>query len=366
MPVVPAMAETRKPRLLSVIGARPEIIQAAPLSAALASRVDEVLVHTGQHYDPEMSGLQIADLQLPVPRHNLEVGSLPDLDQLELTTERLGAVIEQERPAAVLVRGDTNATLAGARAAKAADLPLFHVEAGLRSHRSDMPEERNRVRTDHLSDVLFAPTKSARANLLREGVSGVIHTTGDVLADVLMATRGRLPSAPDQGTYLLATVHRNYNTDSRERLSAVLDCLARAESTVVFPLHPRTRNRIEQEGLALPSNVRAIKPVTYSQMLALERGAMTIVTDSGGVQREAYMWGVPCITLREETEWVETVSTGWNTLVGADPEAFAAALLRPLPHHRPAVFGDGRAAERIALLCLTHLTGGAGEEADVA
>jgi len=351
------MAETTKPRLLSVIGARPEIIQAAPLSAALAAHVDEVLVHTGQHYDPEMSDLQIADLRLPVPRHNLEVGSLPDLDQLELTTERLAAVIGRERPDAVLVRGDTNATLAGARAAKAAELPLFHVEAGLRSHRGDMPEERNRVRTDHLSDVLFAPTESARANLLREGVRGVIHTTGDVLADVLLASRNRLATAPRRGSYVLATVHRNYNTDDRDRLRAVLDCLARSDTMVIVPLHPRTRHRLEEEALLVPPNVRTIKPVTYSQMLALEAGAAAIATDSGGVQREAYLWGVPCITLREETEWVETVSTGWNTLVGADSEAFAAALVRPLPHERPPVFGDGHAAERIAQLCAEHLAG---------
>jgi UDP-N-acetylglucosamine 2-epimerase len=321
--------------------------------------VEEVLVHTGQHYDPEMSGLQIADLRLPVPRHNLEVGSLPDLEQLELTTERLGAVIRQERPAAVLVRGDTNATLAGALAAHSAGLPLFHVEAGLRSHRSDMPEERNRVRTDHLSDVLFAPTDGARANLLREHVRGVIHTTGDVLADVLLASRGRLPSSPPRGSYVLATVHRNYNTDSRERLAAVLDCLSRSDQTVFLPLHPRTRHRLEQESLLTPPNVRTIKPVTYSQMLALERNASTVATDSGGVQREAYLWGVPCITLREETEWVETVQTGWNTLVGADADAFAAALRKPLPTERPPIFGDGNAAKHIAKLCAEHLASAA-------
>jgi UDP-GlcNAc3NAcA epimerase len=355
-----------KPRLLSVIGARPEIIQAAPLSAALSTHVDEVLVHTGQHYDPEMSGLQIADLRLPVPKHNLEVGSLPDADQLELTTERMAAVLEEERPDAVLVRGDTNATLAGARAAHAAGLPLFHVEAGLRSHRADMPEERNRVRTDHLSDVLFAPTESARANLLREGVRGTIHTTGDVLADVLLASRRRLPARAEAGPYLLATVHRNYNTDSRERLRAVLDCLGRADMRVVMPLHPRTRHRLEQERLEAPVNVQLVKPVTYSEMLALERDAAAILTDSGGVQREAYLWGVPCITLREETEWVETVETGWNVLVGADPDAFAAALDRPLPDERPPVFGDGHAAERIARLCAEHMSGEFEREAVIA
>jgi UDP-GlcNAc3NAcA epimerase len=360
------MNGTRKPRLLSVIGARPEIIQATPLSAALITYMDEVLVHTGQHYDPEMSGLQIADLRLPVPRHNLEVGSLPDQEQLELTTERLTDVIHRERPDAVLVRGDTNATLAGARAAHAVGLPLFHVEAGLRSHRSDMPEERNRIRTDHLSDVLFAPTEGARANLLRERVRGVVHITGDVLADVLLSSRKRLLGSPARGTYLLATVHRNYNTDDPARLAAVMDCLGRAPMPVLMPLHPRTRHRLEEEGIRLPPNVRPTKPVTYTQMLALERNADFIATDSGGVQREAYLWAVPCITLREETEWVDTVDTGWNVLVGADPDAFEAALARPRPAEHPPIFGDGTAAHRIARLCADHLSSGLTSEASSA
>ena len=205
-----------RPRLLSVIGARPEIIQAAPLSGALEGYIDELLVHTGQHYDPEMSDLHIADLRLPVPDYNLCVGSLPDARQLALTAKRLGQVIERERPDGVLVRGDTNATLAGARAARAQDLPLFHVEAGLRSYRADMPEERNRVETDRLSDVLFAPTETARRALLREEVGGTVHRTGDVLADVLLATGERLANnEADAEPYLLATVHRNYNTTTR-------------------------------------------------------------------------------------------------------------------------------------------------------
>jgi UDP-GlcNAc3NAcA epimerase len=349
-----AMADSR-PRLLSVIGGRPEIIQAAPLSSALEPHVEELLVHTGQHYDPELSDLQIADLRLPVPDFNLCVGSLPDAHQLALATERLVQVIERERPDAVLVRGDTNATLAGARAARARDLPLFHVEAGLRSFRSDMPEERNRVETDRIADVLFAPTEAAHANLLREEVPGTVHRTGDVLADVLIATRGRLPEVEAGEPYLLATVHRNYNTDDAQRLRAVFDCLGLASMRVVLPLHPRTASCMAEEGLGVPANVDLRPPVTYSQMLALERGAAVIATDSGGVQREAYSWGVPCITLREETEWVETVDTGWNTLVGVDPGAFRAALDRTPPKARPAIFGDGHAARHIAALCAQHM-----------
>jgi UDP-N-acetylglucosamine 2-epimerase len=355
-----------RPRLLSVIGARPEIIQAAPLSAALESHVDEILVHTGQHYDPEMSDLQIADLRLPVPDFNLCVGSLPDERQLALTTKRLNQVLERERPDGVLVRGDTNATLAGARAARAHGLPLLHVEAGLRSYRRDMPEERNRIQTDRLSDVLFAPTETAQRNLLREQVSGTVHRTGDVLADVLISTSERLPRATSTAPYILATVHRNYNTDDPKRLRSVLMCLGTTDLPVILPLHPRTRVKIEAEGLKAPANVELRDPVTYSEMLALERGAAYIATDSGGVQREAYLWGVPCVTLREETEWVETVETGWNTLVGVDPEQFRAALDLRHPKQRPPIFGDGHAAEHIAELCAAHLQAADEREASLA
>jgi UDP-GlcNAc3NAcA epimerase len=352
--------------VLSVIGARPEIIQAAPLSEALEEHVDELLIHTGQHYDPEMSDLQIADLRLPVPDFNLCVGSLPDAQQLALTTKRLVQVMERERPQAVLVRGDTNATLAGARAARASDLPLFHVEAGLRSYRSDMPEERNRVETDRLSDVLFAPSETAQRTLLRERVRGIVYRTGDPLADVLLETRKRLGPGPETEPYLLATVHRNYNTDDPERLRSVLACLGRAGLRVIFPMHPRTRARIAALGVTPPANLELRDPVTYSDMLVLERGATFIATDSGGVQREAYLWGVPCITLREETEWVETVETGWNTLVGVDPQKFEQALARPLPAEHPPIFGDGHASKHIAALCAAYLDGATDREASYA
>jgi UDP-GlcNAc3NAcA epimerase len=343
------------PRIVSIIGSRPEIVQAAPLSLAYSSCVEEILVHTGQHYDPGMSDLQIADLRLPLPEYNLGVGSLPPQEGVAVAQERIARVIEGERPDAVLVRGDTNATIAGARAAVAAAVPLLHVEAGLRSYRQDMPEEHNRIETDRLSDLLFAPCEHARDVLVEEGVAGTVHVTGDVLADVLLATRSRLPETGEEGEYVLATAHRNYNTDSPARLTAVLDCLAAAECRVIFPLHPRTRKSIEAWGLDVPSNVEVRDPLTYTEMLVLERGATAIATDSGGVQREAYLWGVPCITMREETEWIETVSTGWNTLVGVDAGKFRGALAKPLPATRPPIFGDGSAAERIAELTVAHL-----------
>jgi len=344
------------PKLISIIGSRPEIVQAAPLSLAYRDCVEEILVHTGQHYDPGMSELQIADLRLPVPDYNLGVGSLPNDEGVALAQKRIAEVIDREHPDAVLVRGDTNATIAGARAAVAAKVPLLHVEAGLRSHRLDMPEERNRIETDRLSDILFAPCEHARETLLRDGVRGAVHVTGDVLADVLLASRSRLPQSGERGEYLLATVHRNYNTDTPERLGSVLQCLGETECRVILPLHPRTQKAIAAWNLPVPENVESRGPVTYTEMIALERDAVAVATDSGGVQREAYLWGVPCITLREETEWIETVSTGWNTLVGADPERFRAALAKPRPAERPPIFGDGQAAERIAELTVAALS----------
>jgi UDP-GlcNAc3NAcA epimerase len=335
----------RRPRVVSVVGARPEIIQAAPVSHALADVAQEILVHTGQHYDEAMSESQILATRLPRPHYNLGVGSRSRAEQVEVGRIRLLELIEHERPDAVIVRGDTNATLSGALAATDAGVALVHVEAGLRSYRAEMPEEHNRIQTDRLSQLLLAPTPGAVRNLEAEGVGGEIHMTGDPLCDTLERSRADVQPA---GQYLLATIHRNYNTDDPARLAAVLDCLARSPWQVVMPLHPRTRARLLEWELEVPSTVELIDPVPYTRMLELERGACAIATDSGGVQREAYMWGVRCVTLREETEWVDTVQTGWNTLVGVDPEAFEAALVQPLPKDRPAIFGDGNAARRIA------------------
>ncbi len=350
-----------RPVLISVIGARPEIIQAAPVCEALAHCAEEVLVHTGQHYDDAMSESQILATRLPRPHHNLEVGSRAREEQVDLARLRLEDLIERRRPDAVIVRGDTNATLSGARAAAAKGVPLVHIEAGLRSHRLDMPEEGNRVETDRLSQILCAPSPGAQRNLESEGVAGAIHVTGDPLCDNLESWREHVKPA-GAGDYVLATVHRNYNTDRPERLAAVLACLARSPLPVIMPLHPRTRARIDGWGLRPESHVQLVDPVPYTRMLELERGARAIATDSGGVQREAYLWGVRCITLREETEWTDTVDAGWNTLVGVDPDAFAAALRCPLPAERPPIFGDGKSAQRIARIIVEYL--GAGTPAE--
>lgn len=348
------------PTVLSVIGARPEIIQATPVSHALRQRCTEILVHTGQHYDERMSGAQIAATKLPEPDVNLGVGSGTTDEQVRLGTERLIALIGERRPDVMLVRGDTSATLAGALAAERSGIPLVHVEAGLRSRRTDMPEEYNRIETDKRSDLLLAPVPGAVANLREERVRGEIFMTGDPLCDILEGLRDEV--VPASGEYLLATVHRNYNTDDRERLQGVLDCLARSPWTVRWPLHPRTAAALERFGLTLPGNVEVLEPVTYREMLSLERGARAIATDSGGVQREAYLWGVPCITLREETEWTDTVDLGWNALVGVDDDLFGAAVEREMPTERPPIFGDGHASERIAehTVALAHRVNTAG------
>lgn len=338
-----------QPTVLSVIGARPEIIQAAPVSAALRRRCNELLVHTGQHYDDRMSGDQINSTQLPEPDVNLGVGSGTPHEQVQLGTDRLITLIGERRPDVILVRGDTSATLAGALAAERTGVPLVHVEAGLRSHRADMPEEHNRVETDKRSDLLLAPVPGAVKNLEAERVSGRIHMTGDPLCDMLERWRDEIEPA-DEGDYLLATVHRNYNTDDAGRLASILEALGRSPWKVIWPVHPRTAAAIKHFGLAMPANVDARPPCTYREMLALERGAKRIATDSGGVQREAYLWGVPCLTLREETEWTDTVELGWNTLVGVDPHAFEAALGSDPPAERPPIFGDGHASDKIAEL----------------
>jgi len=339
----------RRPRLVSIVGSRPEYIQAASLSVALARYVDEIIVNTGQHYDPNMAGDQILDVRLPSPAYDLEVGSRSDLKQLAVGEERIGEVLAKERPHAVLVRGDTNATLAGARAAVSKGLPVVHVEAGLRSYRPGMPEERNRIETDRISDLLCAPTPRAVEILTRERVPGRVRLTGDVLFDMLVGSRSRVPRCDEEKPYALATIHRGYNTDDAARLAEVLDCLATVHCRVIWPVHPRTRTRLAEFGLRLPPNVEARAPVPYTTMLSLERDAQVILTDSGGVQREAYMWGVPCITLREETEWSETVELGWNVLAGVDASVVAEALGRSTPLARPPVFGNGDAARNVAL-----------------
>jgi UDP-N-acetylglucosamine 2-epimerase len=343
-------------KVVSIVGARPQFIKAAALSPALRREHHEVLVHTGQHYDEPMSQAFFQELGLPEPDYHLGVGSGSHGEQTGRMLERIEEVLLQEQPDWALVYGDTNSTLAGALAAAKLGIRLGHVEAGLRSGNRRLPEEINRIVADHCSDLLFCPTMTAVNNLGREGITVGVHPVGDVMYDSLLqylpvaeeksSVLERLGVSP--GAYYLATVHRAANTDDAARLADILKGLRRLDGPVVFPIHPRTRKAAEAASLATGDGMLAVDPVGYGDMLVLQKNARCVLTDSGGVQKEAYLLAVPCVTLREETEWPETLEGGWNVLAGTDPEGIVSAATRPAPKGRPSsCFGDGRAAERI-------------------
>lgn len=344
-------------KIVSVVGARPEFIQAWPVSRALRARHHEILVHTGQHYDYQMSQTFFDELGIPAPNYNLGVGSgLHGRQTAEILT-RLEEVLLAEAPDLVIVRGDTNSTLAGALAAGKLHIPTAHVEAGERSYDRRMPEEINRVVADSLADSHFCVSRTAVQRLAAEGITGAVHWVGDVMLDALkqnfpVARRKsdmveRMGLTP--GKYALVTIHRAANTDDPVRLGHIVETLNRIPETIIFPAHPRTRKALAQLGVKLAEQVRFIEPVGYFDMLLLEQNARLIATDSGGVQREAYFLGIPCLTLRDETEWTETVEVGWNKLVGADPFRMIDAWFSfSPPAERPPIFGDGTAGERIA------------------
>jgi UDP-N-acetylglucosamine 2-epimerase len=344
-------------KIVSVVGARPQFIKAAPVSRVLRRSYVEVLVHTGQHYDHNMSALFFEELAIPEPDYNLGIGSGLHGQQTGRMLEAIEQVLLDEQPDWVLVYGDTNSTLAGALAAVKLHIRVAHVEAGLRSFNRRMPEEHNRVLTDHAADLLLCPTQTAVENLACEGITRGVHNVGDVMYDAVLHNIGiaekhsaaldRLALEP--GGYLLATVHRAENTDDPARLAAIVEAFGAIAEPIVFPAHPRTRSALAALGLSLPANVRLIEPVGYLDMLLLEKHARLILTDSGGVQKEAYFFDVPCVTLRKETEWVETVEAGWNRVVGTVPGRVTSAVRELSPvGSPPAVFGDGRASERIS------------------
>ncbi|KLU66906.1 MULTISPECIES: UDP-N-acetylglucosamine 2-epimerase (non-hydrolyzing) [Desulfosporosinus] len=346
-------------KIITVLGARPQFIKAAPLSAALRKNHDEKIVHTGQHYDYQMSDVFFEELGIPKPEYFLGVGSKQHGAQTGEMLTKVEEVLLKEKPDWVLVYGDTNSTLAGALAAAKLHIPIAHVEAGLRSYNRQMPEEINRVLTDHLSALLFCPTDRAVENLALEGLTEGVVRTGDVMADALYYHARRAEDRQlgenlryPEKSYLLATVHRAENTDNPERLQGIVEAFARIKGQIILPLHPRTKKLLQDHNISLPENVKLIEPVGYLEMVLLEKGAELILTDSGGVQKEAYLWRVPCVTMRDETEWVETVQIGWNTLTGASAAKIAAAVAgyrqNPLPPYQENLYGNGRASEEIA------------------
>jgi UDP-N-acetylglucosamine 2-epimerase (non-hydrolysing)/UDP-GlcNAc3NAcA epimerase len=345
-------------KFLTVIGNRPQFVKAAAVSHRLRVVAEEVLVHTGQHYDEALSRVFFEELDLPAPEYQLDLGGGTNTSQTARMLEALEPLLARERPDAVLVYGDTNSTLAGALAAAQAQIPVAHVEAGMRSHDRTMPEELNRVLTDHASALLLCPSERSAARLRDERVGGEVAVVGDVMVDIamLLAPRARAERAPlehagvEPGAYALATAHRAGNVDDPSRLARLVDVLTGVPGPVVLPLHPRTRARLEAADLLSrleASDVRVIRPLGYLEFTALLLSARAVLTDSGGVQKEAYLAGVPCLTLRDTTEWTETVDAGWNVLVGLDPDKARAALARSPPAERPQLYGDGRAGERV-------------------
>ncbi|MBN8509033.1 MAG: UDP-N-acetylglucosamine 2-epimerase (non-hydrolyzing) [Burkholderiales bacterium] len=349
-------------RIVTVVGARPQFVKAAPVGRALRQAGHhEYLVHTGQHYDDRMSAVFFDELGLCPPDCNLGIGSGPHGAQTGAMLGAIEAVIQREAPDHVLVYGDTNSTLAAALAAAKLGRPVAHVEAGLRSFDRRMPEEVNRVLVDHVAQLLLAPSPAAVRNLAAEGIVRGVHEVGDVMAEAVADAARRLPAQPPvlralgiaPGAYLLVTVHRAENTDDPQRLRAIMAALEHIDDPVVFPVHPRTRKALAVAGWAGPSRpgLHLVEPVGYLDMVGLQLHARAILTDSGGVQKEAYWLGRPCLTLRDNTEWVETVAAGWNTLVGADTERIVAAVRDlQVPGSRPPLYGEGDAAARIAAL----------------
>ena len=346
-------------KILTVVGNRPQFVKAAAVSGLLREAHEEILVHTGQHYDDAMSEVFFRELGLERPERELGISGGSNASQVQRMWDALKGLTATVAPDAVLVYGDTNSTLAGARAGELAEIPVVHVEAGMRSFDQRMPEEVNRIATDWVSSLLLCSSEVARTNLASEGVPGKAVVVGDVMVDVALRWQPRARERSEAlaaelgvktGEYLLVTAHRAGNVDDPRRLTDLVELLRALPGEVVFPVHPRTQARLHAAGLweelAGSAGMHLIGPLGYAEFTALLCGARAMLTDSGGVQKEAYLAGVKCVTLRDSTEWVETVQAGWNTLVDLDLDATLNALKRPLPAERPQLYGDGHAAER--------------------
>ncbi len=363
-------------KILTVVGARPQFIKAAAISRVVrqeefSGRMHEILVHTGQHFDANMSEIFFEEMDIPRPDYHLGIGGSSHGKMTGQMLEKLEELYLDLKPDAVLVYGDTNSTLAGALAASKLNIPVAHVEAGLRSYWMRMPEEQNRVLTDHISTWLFCPTLTSIENLRKEGIAEGVHRVGDVMYDVNLFYQNRLMEEAEKGVkrpmgwaetlpqqFILMTVHRAENTDDAVRLGGIMEGLQRLPLPVIWPVHPRTAKVIKELGLEVPANVRMVEPVGYFDMLALEMRASLIITDSGGVQKEAYFVKKPCITLRDQTEWVETAADGWNLLAGTDPQrivsAFEQIITHP-PREQQTHYGDGLASRKIIEILIHDL-----------
>ena len=353
-------------KVLTIAGTRPQLVKIGAVSRVLRESFNEVLVNTGQHYDYKMAGVFFDELKIPKPDYDLGIGSDTHGRQTARMMIAVEEVVEKEKPDMILVYGDTNSTLAGATVAAKLHIPIIHIEAGLRSYNKRMPEEVNRILTDHISTMLFAPTDNAVKNLKSEGISEGVYQVGDVMYDAVLYNIGLAEerySIQDFGLiekkYILGTIHRADNTDDSEKLKAILNAFAVVEEIVYLPLHPRTKKMIKESGyndiIKNAGNIKVVEPISYLEMLFLEKNAKAIVTDSGGVQKEAYFAKVPCLTLRDQTEWIETIETGWNQLVDPLKENLTIKLsaLRP---GKPVnnLYGDGHAAEKIVSLMKNH------------
>jgi UDP-GlcNAc3NAcA epimerase len=353
-------------KIVTIVGARPQFIKVAPVSRKLRRVAQEILVDTGQHYDHNMAGVFFQELDIPKPDYDLGIGSGTHGQQTGAMLAGVEEVLLKEKPDGVLVYGDTNSTLAGALAAAKLHLPVFHVEAGLRSFNQRMPEEINRVLTDHISTLLFSPTETAVVNLANEGITQGVHLVGDVMYDAVLynlklaTEKYRLRDfGLEEQDYFLATIHRAENTDDEKQLKAIFKALASLDALVYLPLHPRTRKRLEETGLSSiaqeAGNIWLRPPVSYLEMLFLEANAQGIITDSGGVQKEAYFVKVPCYTVREQTEWVETIEVGWNRLFNPLTMDLKSLVQRKRETpYEEGLYGDGRASEKIVECILSY------------
>lgn len=344
-------------KIVTVLGARPQFIKAAAVSKKLREDHQEIIIHTGQHYDPNMSEIFFNELNIPKPDYNLQVGSGGHSFQTGKMLIQLEEILQNEKPDLTLVYGDTNSTLAGALTSSKMLIPVAHVEAGLRSFNKDMPEEQNRILTDHLSKYLFVPTKSAEKNLNSEGINKGVFNVGDVMYDAILHFSELAKDKSEiqelleiyDNEYILATIHRAENTNDKSRLTNIVNALNECNKKIVLPLHPRTKKYIKDYGLLINENIILIEPVGYLDMISLEVHSNCIVTDSGGVQKEAFFMHKPCITLRDETEWIETVANGWNVLVGTNKDKILDSILNFHPLQKQnKLFGNGNAAELIS------------------